>query len=75
MVGVDVIATPEALIYCLGALKFLTGNGTIAKQLVSKECIEKLSTLLTSINKLVSCIQLVVGVLVRPIFKNNMYFS
>jgi hypothetical protein len=54
MNGVDILGTHEALIYCVGSLKFLTGNATIAKQLVQKHCIEKLSTLLDSIIKLVS---------------------
>ncbi|XP_045197949.2 armadillo repeat-containing protein 2-like isoform X2 [Mercenaria mercenaria] len=53
MNGVDILGTHEALIYCVGSLKFLTGNATIAKQLVQKHCIEKLSTLLDSILKLV----------------------
>ena len=53
MTGVDVMGTHEALIYCVGSMKFLTGNATIAKQLVQKDCIEKLSTLLDGINKLV----------------------
>ncbi|XP_060572268.1 armadillo repeat-containing protein 2-like isoform X3 [Ruditapes philippinarum] len=53
MNGVDILGTHEALIYCVGSLKFLTGNATIAKQLVQKHCIEKLSTLLDSIIKLI----------------------
>jgi len=53
MNGVDVLGTTEALIYCVGSLKFLTGNATIAKQLVHNECIEKLSALLDAVNKLV----------------------
>ncbi|XP_052237148.1 armadillo repeat-containing protein 2-like isoform X6 [Dreissena polymorpha] len=52
--GMDIAATHEALIYCVGSLKFLTGNATIAKQLVTKQCIENLSTLLDSINRLSS---------------------
>jgi len=54
MIGVDIASSHEALIYCVGSLKFLTGNATIAKQLVGKQCIEKLSTLLDTIVKLVS---------------------
>ena len=54
MMGADLKTCQEALIYCIGALKFLTGNATIAKQLVHKDCIEKLSVLLSSINKHVS---------------------
>lgn len=54
MNAVDVMGTHEALIYCVGSLKFLTGNATIAKQLVQKQCIENLAALLNSINKLVS---------------------
>lgn len=50
--GIDILGSTEALIYCIGSLKFLTGNATIAKQLVQNECIEKLSILLDSINKL-----------------------
>ncbi|XP_052807595.1 armadillo repeat-containing protein 2-like isoform X2 [Mya arenaria] len=52
MISVDVVSTHEALIYCVGSMKFLTGNATIAKQLVGKQCIEKLSTLLDNIIKL-----------------------
>ncbi|KAL4233349.1 Armadillo repeat-containing protein 2 [Mactra antiquata] len=49
---IDIVASHEALIYCIGSFKFLTGNATIAKQLVQKQCIEKLSGLLDNINKL-----------------------
>ncbi|KAK6168886.1 hypothetical protein SNE40_020049 [Patella caerulea] len=41
----------EALIYCVGTIKFLTGNSTLLKQLARKECIETLSRLLHNINK------------------------
>ena len=52
--SIDVSQSHEALIYCIGALKFLTGNATIAKQLVKKDCVERLATCLNSINKSVS---------------------
>ena len=54
--SIDVSQSHEALIYCIGALKFLTGNATIAKQLVKKDCVERLATCLTCINKSVSYI-------------------
>ncbi|KAJ8315287.1 hypothetical protein KUTeg_007437 [Tegillarca granosa] len=47
----DHTTSSEALIYCTGAIKFLSGNTTIVKQLVKKDCIECLGQLLTGINR------------------------
>ncbi|XP_033741538.1 armadillo repeat-containing protein 2-like isoform X1 [Pecten maximus] len=47
----DHTSSCEALIYCVGAIKFLTGNTTIVKQLVKENCIEGLGQLLDGINK------------------------
>lgn len=47
----DHVSATEALIYCVGAIKFLTGNTKIVKELVKKDCIEALSNLLLGINK------------------------
>ena len=47
----DPFSASEALVFCIGALKLLTGNATIVKQLVKKDCIENLAILLNSINK------------------------
>ena len=52
--SIDISTSHEAMIYCIGALKFLTGNSTIAKQLVKIDCVERLSTSLSCINKTVS---------------------
>ncbi|XP_061176432.1 armadillo repeat-containing protein 2-like isoform X2 [Saccostrea echinata] len=47
----DPFNASEALVFCIGSLKLLTGNSTIVKQLVKKDCIESLAILLNSINK------------------------
>ncbi|KAL5009503.1 hypothetical protein ScPMuIL_011808 [Solemya velum] len=47
----DHVAGYEALIYCVGTFKFLTGNTTICKRLVKKCCIENLAQLLNNINR------------------------
>ncbi|XP_067674681.1 armadillo repeat-containing protein 2-like isoform X1 [Haliotis asinina] len=47
----DHVASCEALIYCVGAIKFLTGNPTILRRLAKKECIETLAGLLHNIEK------------------------
>lgn len=47
----DPFSASEALVFCIGSLKLLTGNATIVKQLVKKDCIENLAILLNSINK------------------------
>lgn len=41
---------PDALIYCVGALKLLSGSSTLMKELVQKDCIETLIQLLEAIN-------------------------
>lgn len=41
---------PDALIYCVGALKLLSGSSAIMKELVQKDCIETLTLLLETIN-------------------------
>ncbi|ESP01061.1 hypothetical protein LOTGIDRAFT_140035, partial [Lottia gigantea] len=48
---VDHESNSEALVYCVGAIKFLTGNSIIVKQLARKEAIEILTKLLHNINK------------------------
>ncbi|XP_033112624.1 armadillo repeat-containing protein 2-like [Anneissia japonica] len=40
----------EALVYCIGALKFLTGNNTVLKDLADYGCTEALARLLININ-------------------------
>ncbi|RUS90870.1 hypothetical protein EGW08_001377 [Elysia chlorotica] len=47
----DPVASCEALIYCVGAIKFLTGNADILKRLAKLDCIKTLAFLLHSINK------------------------
>ncbi|XP_076078717.1 armadillo repeat-containing protein 2-like isoform X1 [Mytilus galloprovincialis] len=47
----DPVSSSEALIYCVGAIKFMTGNTKIVKELVKKDCIEALANLLIGINK------------------------
>lgn len=44
----------EPLIYCVGALKFLTGNAKIVKELARKGSIEAVAQLLLNVNKTVS---------------------
>ncbi len=41
----------EACVYCLGALKFLSGNTTIAKSLSQMSLIQALAKLLASVNE------------------------
>ncbi|XP_070568677.1 armadillo repeat-containing protein 2-like isoform X2 [Ptychodera flava] len=40
----------EALVYCVGALKFLTGNTSLLKELSECGCVEALARLLVAIN-------------------------
>ncbi len=51
---IDHIVAADALVYCVGSLKFLTGNSTLLKSLHKKGCFETLSKLLIRINKTVS---------------------
>ncbi|XP_036370751.1 armadillo repeat-containing protein 2-like isoform X2 [Octopus sinensis] len=46
----DPVSCSEALTYCVGTLKLLSGNSSIMKELVHRECIELLTSLLQSIN-------------------------
>ncbi len=50
----DHIASAEALVYCVGALKFLSGNTLLLKTLVKKNALEALAKILAAINKTVS---------------------
>ncbi|GFS09328.1 armadillo repeat-containing protein 2, partial [Elysia marginata] len=50
----DPVASCEALIYCVGAIKFLTGNADILKRLAKLDCIKTLAFLLHSINKVLA---------------------
>ncbi|KAK0053512.1 armadillo repeat-containing protein 2 [Biomphalaria pfeifferi] len=47
----DVTHSWEALIYLVGAVKFLTGNADILKRLAKLDCIKTLALLMHSINK------------------------
>ena len=49
----DHVAASDALVYCVGALKFLSGNATVLKQLVHLNCLEAVAKLLVAINKTV----------------------
>ncbi|KAK6489354.1 armadillo repeat-containing protein 2 isoform X1 [Huso huso] len=46
----DVFSISEALLYCMGALKFLSGNSTILKELLNKGLVEILLQLMKKIN-------------------------
>ncbi|MBN3273750.1 ARMC2 protein, partial [Polyodon spathula] len=46
----DVFSISEALLYCMGALKFLSGNSTILKDLLNKGLVEILLQLMKKIN-------------------------
>ena len=50
----DVLGSAEALVYCVGALKFLSSNESVAKHLMKKDLLEKLARLLVTVNKIVS---------------------
>ncbi|KAK2154942.1 hypothetical protein LSH36_253g04000 [Paralvinella palmiformis] len=50
----DIMGSAEALVYCIGALKFLSSNDAIARHLVKKDLIEKLARLLSTVNKITS---------------------
>ena len=43
----------EALIYCVGAVKFLTGNSDILKRLARLDCVKVFATLMHNVNKTV----------------------
>ena len=49
----DHITSSDALVYCVGALKFLSGNTTVLKHLVKLNCIDAMANLLKAINKTV----------------------
>lgn len=49
----DNTACTELLVYCLGALKFLSGNASIAKRLASKQHLTSLVQVLSAVNKTV----------------------
>ncbi|CAH1799821.1 unnamed protein product [Owenia fusiformis] len=51
VVTIDHNAQPEALVYCIGALKFLSGNSTIVKHMSMAGCISALGQQLAAINK------------------------
>ncbi|XP_078699487.1 armadillo repeat-containing protein 2-like [Branchiostoma floridae x Branchiostoma belcheri] len=42
----------EALVYCCGALKFLSGNAALMKELSAMNCTEALAKLLSSVNSM-----------------------
>ncbi len=50
----DHVISGDALVYCVGALKFLSGNSTVLKHLHKRGCLESLAKLLININKTVS---------------------
>lgn len=50
----DPSSSSDALVYCCGALKFLTGNNSVMKHLVKHNCVDTMAKLLFSINKIVS---------------------
>ncbi|KAK7108771.1 armadillo repeat-containing protein 2-like isoform X1 [Littorina saxatilis] len=47
----DHVSCCEALIYCVGAVKFLTGNADILKRLARLDCVKVFATLMHNINK------------------------
>ncbi|BFZ09273.1 hypothetical protein BsWGS_12312 [Bradybaena similaris] len=47
----DHVSSCEALIYCIGAIKFLSGNSDILKRLAKLDCVKTLAALIHSINK------------------------
>ncbi|XP_064615586.1 armadillo repeat-containing protein 2-like [Liolophura sinensis] len=49
--SLDHTSSAEALVYCVGSLKFLSGNMSLAKLLVKKGGVEALSRLLTAGNR------------------------
>lgn len=61
----DIMGSAEALVYCIGALKFLSSNDAIARHLVKKDLIEKLARLLSTVNKIVSVFLLYVFVILN----------
>ena len=50
----DHVASADALVYCVGSLKFLSGTPTVVKHLVKRHCVESMARLLASINNTVS---------------------
>ena len=49
----DHVTSCEALIYCVGAVKFLTGNSDILKRLARLDCVKVFANLMHSIIKTV----------------------
>ena len=50
----DHVTSADALVYCIGSLKFLSGNSTALKKLHKRGCFEVLARILVNINKTVS---------------------
>lgn len=46
----DPVTYCEALVYCVGTLKLLSGNAQLQKELGERGCVEALSELIASIN-------------------------
>ena len=49
----DHVTSADALVYAVGSLKFLSGNGTLLKHLHKRGCFQAMSKLLLNINKMV----------------------
>ena len=49
----DHVASADALVYCVGALKFLSGTSTVIKVLARRNCLHSMAVLLAAINKTV----------------------
>ena len=56
----DHVASADALVYCVGALKFLSGTGTVIKVLARRNCLHAMAVLLARINKTVSAAVIIV---------------
>ena len=48
----DLLKNDEALLYCMGAMKFMSGNAVLLNEMVNKGAIETLLQLMKQINNI-----------------------
>ena len=54
MCGVDLVAWPQTVVCCAGALKFVSDNSSVVKSVASKQNMANFAQLLSAVNRLVS---------------------
>ena len=57
--SIDHVSSADALVYCVGTIKFLSRTSTARKELARYNCLHIMAQLLTAINKTVRNINLI----------------